>query len=502
MFLRSFPFACFLTLLLGACCVFGFAPYALWFLPIIAFAGWFLLLMQFSVKRQRLLLAACFGFAYFFAGIGWLYISLNHYGGMPPVLAILAVALFAAYLALFPLAAMHLATRLSVAPVVWLLLVLPACYGLGEWLRGWLFSGFPWLAVGYAQIPGGWLAGYAPVLGIYGVGYLSLLSSAIVAVLLVPGMALRLRGVGLLLLAIVWTGGACLQQISWTEPVGESVSVALLQGNIPQDRKWQEDALQDTFDRYAQLIRSSSQQLIVLPETALPVFMHELPDAFLAQIGKHARQHGADVLLGVPSLTADGSQYYNSVVSVGVSPVQMFRKIHLVPFGEFIPFKALLGGVYQSLNIPLTDFAPGKPDQGYMQVAGQRLLVNICYEDVFGEELLSRVPSSTILLNVTNDAWYDRSPAAHQHLQIAQARAAETGRYMLRATNTGMTAIIDQRGQLVEIAPWFQMLALTGEAQGFDGVTPYVRFGNAPIIVWMLLTVLWCWRRSFVARLD
>ena len=116
--------------------------------------------------------------------------------------------------------------------------------------------------------------------------------------------------------------------------------------------------------------------------------------------------------------------------------------------------------------------------------------------------ILSRVPSSTILLNVTNDAWYDRSPAAHQHLQIAQARAAETGRYMLRATNTGMTAIIDQRGQLVEIAPWFQMLALTGEAQGFDGVTPYVRFGNAPIIVWMLLTVLWCWRRSFVARLD
>jgi len=269
-----------------------------------------------------------------------------------------------------------------------------------------------------------------------------------------------------------------------------------LQGNVPQDRKWQEEALLDTFARYRQLVLSSSQQLIVLPETALPVFMHDLPAEFLEQIGQHARQQGADVLLGVPSLTADGRQYYNSVVSLGVSPMQTYRKMHLVPFGEFIPFKALLGGVYQSLNIPLTDFASGAADQTYMQVAGQRLLVNICYEDVFGEELLARVPESTILLNVTNDAWYDQSPAAHQHLQIAQARAAETGRYLLRATNTGMTAIIDQRGHIARLAPWFQTLALTGEALGYQGVTPYVRVGNVPIVVWMFISYLFLWRRS------
>ena len=178
--------------------------------------------------------------------------------------------------------------------------------------------------------------------------------------------------------------------------------------------------------------------------------------------------------------------------------MQTFRKMHLVPFGEFIPFKTLLGGVYQSLNIPLTDFASGSADQTYMQVAGQRLLVNICYEDVFGEELLARVPESTILLNVTNDAWYDQSPAAHQHLQIAQARAAETGRYLLRATNTGMTAIIDQRGYIAKLAPWFQTLALNGEARGYRGETPYVRFGNAPIVVWMFILCLLFWRRSVV----
>lgn len=496
MFSLSFPVACLIALLLGAVCVLGFAPYGLWFVPIVAFAGWFLLLLRFTARRSRLGLAACFGFAYFFVGVGWLYISLNHYGGVPALFAVLAVGLFAAYLALFPLVAVYFASHLQVSRVYWLLLVLPAGYGLGEWLRGWLFSGFPWLAVGYAQIPGGWLAGYAPVLGIYGVGYLSLLSAGGFACLFASGVAPRHRIAVVVLLVAVWGIGGALQQISWTEAVGKPISVALLQGNVPQDRKWQEEALQETFARYRQLILASSQQLIVLPETALPVFMHDLPAEFLEQIAQHARKQGADILLGVPSLTADGQQYYNSVVSLGVSPMQTFRKMHLVPFGEFIPFKALLGGVYQSLNIPLTDFASGPADQTYMQVAGQRLLVNICYEDVFGEELLARVPESTILLNVTNDAWYDQSPAAHQHLQIAQARAAETGRYLLRATNTGMTAIIDQRGYIAKLAPWFQTLALTGEALGYQGVTPYVRVGNVPIVVWMFISCLFLWRRS------
>lgn len=480
----TFPVACLLALLFGAVCIFGFAPFFVWWLPIVAYAVWFWLLSRFASPRQALILGACFGFAYFASGVGWLYISLNHYGGVPPIFAVLAVALFAAYLAIFPVLAAWFVARQRL-PRWALLMALPAACGLSEWLRGWLFSGFPWLALGYTQIPLGFLAGYVPLIGIYGVGYLLLTSAAALVLVLDKALRARLRlGLAACLL-LVWIGGYLLQGVAWTHPVGDRVSVALLQGNIAQDQKWQEEALKSTFARYSNLILTSSQRLIVLPETALPVFMHDIPPEFLEELRAHAVRNGSDILLGVPSLTDDRRQYYNSVTSLGVSPEQLYRKIHLVPFGEFIPFKSLLGGVYQSLNIPLTDFASGKPNQGVMQVAGQKLLINICYEDVFGEELLSRVKDATLLLNVTNDAWYDRSPAAHQHLQIAQARSAETGRYMLRATNTGMTAVIDQRGRLQQVAPWFRALALNGWAQGYQGQTPYVRFGNWPVVLWM-----------------
>lgn len=482
----SLPVACLLALLFGAVCIFGFAPFFVWWLPVVAYSAWFWLLSRFAPPHQALILGACFGFAYFASGVGWLYISLNHYGGVPPVFAVLAVALFAAYLAMFPSMAAWFVARLMLPRWV-LLLALPAACGLSEWLRGWLFSGFPWLALGYSQIPTGFLSGYVPLVGIYGVGYLLLSSAAALVLLFESTLAKRLRLVVAASLLFVWFGGYALQRVTWTQPVGERVSVALLQGNIAQDQKWQEEALQSTFARYRELILKSSQRLVVLPETALPVFMHDIPPGFLAELRAHALRNGSDILLGVPSLTDDGRQYYNSVTSLGVSPAQLYRKIHLVPFGEFIPFKSVLGGMYQSLNIPLTDFASGGPGQGVMHVAGQRLLVNICYEDVFGEELLSRVKDATLLLNVTNDAWYDRSPAAHQHLQIAQARSAETGRYMLRATNTGMTAVIDQRGQLQHVAPWFRALALNGSAQGYQGETPYVRFGNWPTVSWMLM---------------
>lgn len=476
-----------LAALLGAGNLFGFAPFSLHWLPIVTLAGWFGLLLQFPEPRQALRIGFAFGFSGFAAGIGWLFISLNHYGGMPAPLAVLAVALFAAYLALFPALAAWMAAKAGGFPR---LLTLPAGFGLAEWLRGWLFSGFPWLSPGYSQVPDGWLAGYAPLLGVYGLTYLLAVCAALLLLLVRSETSGQSRLAAAVTLALLLLGGLGLRHVAWTRPVGAPVSVALLQGNIPQDRKWQESELADTFERYRRLVMAARQQLIVLPETALPIFLHDIPGEYLDALRVHARSVGADVLLGVPALTDNGQQYYNTVTSLGVSAAQMYRKIHLVPFGEFIPFKRLLGGVYQSLNIPLTDFAEGSPAQGAMQVAGQKLLVNICYEDVFGEELIRRVPAATLMLNVTNDAWYDRSPAAQQHLQISQMRALETGRYMLRATNTGMTAIIDERGRLQRLAPWFERLALTGRAQGFQGETPYVRFGNLPVVVWMSLLLV------------
>ena len=294
----SFPAACLIALLLGAVCVLGFAPYGLWFVPIVALAGCFLLLLRFTTRRSRLGLAACFGFAYFFIGVGWLYISLNHYGGVPALFAVLAVGLFAAYLALFPLMAVYFASHMQVSHVYWLLLVLPACYGLGEWLRGWLFSGFPWLAVGYAQIPGGWLAGYAPVLGIYGVSYLSLLSAGGLACLFAPGIAPRQRIAAVVLLTAVWGIGGALQQISWTEAVGKPISVALLQGNVPQDRKWQEEALQETFAQVAELASMLAEHGLELDHVVeLTVDLEEVVDRLVKRAGAGGRTDDSEEVI-------------------------------------------------------------------------------------------------------------------------------------------------------------------------------------------------------------
>ncbi len=491
---RSLAWRALLALGLGAGSVFGFAPFSFYLLPVLTLAGWFWLVRDLA-PRESACLGGLFGWGYFGVGIGWLYISLSHYGGMPVGLALLAVGVFAGYLALFPALAGWVAARVSSRPLV-RLWVLPAALALTDWLRGWVFSGFPWLSAGYSQAPDGWLAGYFPLLGVYGVTLLTALLAAGLASLWLPALRQPQRISVIAMMLLTAAGGVMLGRVNWTHPTGGEVSVALLQGNVPQDRKWQESSLIDTLDRYRRLVLSARQQLIVLPETALPLFLSDIPAGYLEQLRAHALSVGGDVLLGVPALAAGGQQYHNTVTSMGVSGGQSYRKIHLVPFGEFIPFKSLLGTVYQSLNIPLTDFAAGSLQQPLLEVAGQQVLVNICYEDVFGEELAGRARTATLLLNVTNDAWYDRSPAAMQHLQIAQARSLELGRYMLRATNTGMTAIIDHRGHLQRLAPWFTEMALTGTAKGFTGITPYMRWGNGPAVMVMVLMLAIGWRIS------
>jgi apolipoprotein N-acyltransferase len=241
-----------------------------------------------------------------------------------------------------------------------------------------------------------------------------------------------------------------------------------------------------TLDTYWRLIQASGDaQLVVLPETALPVFSDRLPNEYLAQLVDHARTRRADILVGLVERTADGRDYYNSLFSVGTAPVQVYRKQHLVPFGEFVP--PLFGWIVRWLQIPMQDFARGGSDQRPMALSGQRVAINICYEDTFGEEVIRQLPEATILVNVSNTAWFGRSLAQPQHLQIARMRALETGRPMLRATNTGMTAIIDPRGRVQAVADPFSETVLRGRVQGHEGATPFVRVGNALAVVLALV---------------
>ncbi|MBU1666203.1 MAG: apolipoprotein N-acyltransferase [Gammaproteobacteria bacterium] len=470
------------AMLLGAASVLGFAPFVWFPLPILSLALLFSLLRDAS-PRQAFTTGWSYGLGLFLVGVSWINVSLSTYGGMPAALSLLATLLFCAAIALFPAFGLWLAARLTGPGWVRMAIALPAGWALLEWTRGWLFTGFPWLALGYSQAPHSPLLGYAPLFGVYGVGLLAALSAGALAT---P----RLRA--LMLLAVIWLGGWALNGIQWTRPSGEPIKVALVQGNVAQEMKFRPEKLQQTLLDYGRAVLSSDAQLIVLPETALPVLRSQLAPDYLEMLGEHARHNGGDVVLGVPE-SESGERYYNSVISVGSSPEGRYRKAHLVPFGEFLP--PGFAWVLQVLSIPMSDFSRGAVDQPPLAAAGQMLAVNICYEDAFGEERIAAARASTLLVNVSNDAWFGESLAPRQHLQIGAMRSLEAGRWQLRANNTGYTAIIDDRGRVRNLLTPFTSDTLEDKVQGMTGVTPYLRWGNWPTLgaILLLLGLAWRW---------
>ncbi len=492
--------------LAGAVTVAGFAPLEWFPLPILTLALLIAIWRRATGAGAAAAAGFLFGCGYFLAGVSWVYVSLHDFGAMPAWLAGGLTLLFCFYLALYPALTGWIFYRLGAHSTVVTLAALPALWTFSELLRGWMFTGFPWLALGYSQLPASPLAGYIPLFGVFGATLLSVVSAG----LLCCGVSALLARLGYLQLAaakrfdriwlpalvLLWAGGHALKSIEWTDAAGAPVQVALIQGNIEQDQKWRDDRVQSTLTSYHDLVAASKARLTVLPETALPMFLHTVPREYLDQLAAHARAVNGDILLGVPE-RLDARTYYNSVLSLGSAPEQLYRKSHLVPFGEFIPLKLLFGWFLDIAQIPLADFARGDEAQQPLAVAGQQVAVNICYEDAFGAEIARQLPQATLLVNVSNVAWFGRSIAPQQHLQISQARALETGRFMLRATNTGMTAIIDQHGVVKSVAPEFTTTVVSGDVQGYSGSTPYVRWADLPVIAgaFLLVTGALLWRR-------
>ena len=487
------PLAC---LLFGAAAVLAFAPFRAWPMAVVSLTGFAWCLERTPTARRAAIAGFAFGLGYFLTGVSWIYASMHDFGGMSLPVAAFATVFFCSYLALFPAAAGWVTRTLPAPRGARLALVFPASWALAEWARGWVFTGFPWLAAGYSQSPASPLAGYSAVLGIYGVTLAIALSAGLLAWwspwarrARTGNSARQIRALLLhpalgLLAALVGVGWG-LAQVAWTRPAGEPLTVSLIQGNIEQELKWRPESARATLDTYLRLTLASKSRLILLPETALPLFSVDVPREYFEILARHADANGGDILLGVPEY-ADGSppSFYNSVMSYGRSPTQIYRKYHLVPFGDYFPRWFFITWVMNTLQIPMSDFSRGEPVQKPLAVAGQRVAVNICYEDVFGEEIIRQLPEATLLANFTNDAWWGDSIASEQHLQMSQMRAQETGRYMLRATNTGVTAIIDERGRIRERAPQFISTALDATAQGFSGGTPFVYWGN-----WAFLAV-------------
>ena len=477
--------------ILGAAGVTAFAPLGafpiLWF----SLAGLFVLLARLAdanaPARDGAILGGCFGAGFFFCGVSWVYVSLSVFGGMPAPVAGLATLLFCLGMALYPALAGALFVRF--APRGWLrVLFFAAAWTLTEWLRGWFLTGFPWLITGYSQTPPSPLAGFAPIVGVYGVSWLTTLVGGLFA--LAIGPATRWKSLGAL--AGLLIGGFLLLQHTWTSPHGEPVRVALLQGNVAQDLKWRPEKFEESLRTYFHLMQDHPAQLTVLPETALPVFLDQVPPDYLEALTTLAARQRGDLLFGI--VTGDHHEYANSAVNLGASGKQRYDKSHLVPFGEFIP--PGFAWFMSMANIPMSEFTRGTEQQKPMRLAGLNAAINICYEDAFGEEIIRALPEADVLINISNVAWFGDSLAPPQHLQIARMRALETGRMMLRATNTGMTAIVGADGRVHHVLPAFSRAALSGEVRAYTGSTPYVRWGNGPIVVVALLILCFMRRRN------
>jgi apolipoprotein N-acyltransferase len=505
-----------------------------------AFASLLLATILYRRDRVCVLAGLLFGFGWFVAGVGWLFVSMHTYGLMPAPLALLALVLLAVYLGLFPAAAAWATATLyngrrgrgpaadagggfaagasaSRSAGSWYLLpafalILAAALTLAEIGRGYIFTGFPWLAIGYAQTDGP-LAGYAPVLGSYGVGFVACLVAGLLAALLV-GIGAGARARPLLLwtalpLVAVLLVGLAGRHVTWTSPAGAPLKVRLLQGNVPQQMKFDPGVARQSMQRYLELVEAEAADLIVLPETAWTVPWSATPPELAQRLERFVRASGSAVAIGLPLTTpakqpsatsaaaSAGGQpmaltnsvllFDRKVFTAGTRPAR-YDKRHLVPFGEFVPWG--FRWFVDLMTIPLGDFGRGSADQAPFTVNDQRISFNICYEDVFGEELLPALrgeDGATILANVSNIAWFGDSHALPQHLQIARMRTLETGRPMIRATNTGVTAAIDFDGSMLGALPTYQLGALVVSVQGRSGLTPYARTGNWPMMAISLL---------------
>lgn len=467
--------------LLGAVSVTAFAPLGWFPLLWLTLGGLFALLTAAISPRHGFVLGWAFGCGLFLAGVSWVYVSLSVFGGMPFWLAAPATLLFCATLALVPGLVGWVFCRWRPTSAWRQALSFAALWSLGDWLRGWLFTGFPWLAAGYSQTPPSPLAGYAPLFGVYALSLLTaLLAAFLTQAVLQRRAATLLAAIGLLAVGLI------LRPVAWTEVSGESVSVALVQGNIPQDLKFLPENFLRTLRLYRDLVAQHPARLTILPETAVPAFLDQLPPEYLREMQRLAQRAGGDLIFG--AATGGGDRYWNSAVSIGASPLQVYSKTHLVPFGEFIPpgfawFMAMA-------NIPMSEFSRGPADQKPFAVAGAQVAANICYEDAFGDEIIRTLPAAEILVNLSNTAWFGDSLAQPQHLQIARMRALETGRPMLRATNTGMTAIVGPDGNVQAALPPFTTAVLSAEVTGYKGLTHFARWGNLAFLALAAMLLL------------
>ena len=470
----------------GALLTLAFAPFNLWPLAVLC-PALVMALWQGVPPRVAAWSGFWFGAGTFMAGTWWLYISLHTIGQAPVWIAVpLMLALVAVMACFYGLLGWLTARWLPTQGALRWLLGLPGAWLLIEWWRGWFLSGFPWLSLGYSQSDT-WLAAWAPVLGVYGISALLLLMSG--ALLTLWRGRGRSRALAVAVLALPWLVASGLQRVDWTRVSGPAVTVAIVQGAVPQDLKWIERNLEPTRALYRRLNdQALGAKLVLWPESAVPELANDMVD-YLIDIHGRSVQAGSEVVMGVMRRADNGGNYFNSMMVLS-SPLAFYDKRHLVPFGEYFPVPDTVRSWMRLMSLPYSDFTAGAGRQPALRAGGLNLAPTICYEDSYGSAQLSVLREADVLANVTNDAWFGHSPARYQHFQIGRMRALEAQRYLLRAANDGVSAIVGPRGEVLQRAAEYRPGVLRGTVEPRTGLTPYARIGNWPAVLLALAAAL------------
>ncbi|MFI4957221.1 MAG: apolipoprotein N-acyltransferase [Gammaproteobacteria bacterium] len=473
-----------LLIILGALCVLAFAPFQ-WF-PIAMVAPALLeKCIHHKTAKQGALKTFLFGLGFFGFGVSWVFVSIHDHSDAPLWAAIAITFLFVAALSgvLAMMGALYSAISTRTKPSRLSLLIFPLLWVLFEWVRTWLLTGFPWLLLGYTLIDTP-LQSFAPVFGVYGLSFICVLMGVcFVRVFSVPR---RKQGILLAGIAVLFLVGVGLKHIRWTHPVGESKVFGLVQGNIPQETKWDPSAANAHLETYRGLTNTlSTSNVIVWPEAAFPYTLPYGRKPLLMVESDALRAHQS-LITGVV-IAENNHMYTNSVVALGVEADGRYDKYHLVPFGEFVPFHQLLGSTFDWLQLPMSFTIPGAKIQTPLEVQGMHIVPLICYEVVYPELARLRALQSSVLLTVSNDTWFGQSLGPIQHLQMARMRALENGRMLVRATNNGMTAIVNADGTIRGLAPSHQITTLTGLVSAYEGKTPIMRLGHDNLLIFLAL---------------
>ncbi|WP_417662004.1 apolipoprotein N-acyltransferase [Pseudomonas sp.] len=486
----------------GTITTFALAPFDIWPLALLSIALFYLGLRDLS-PRKAAGRGWCYGFGLFAAGTSWVYVSIHTFGAASPLLAGLLTFGFVAGLGLFfALAAFLWARwiRRTEAPLADAL-AFAALWVAQEAFRGWFLTGFPWLYAGYSQLDGP-LTGLAPVGGVWLISFALALSAALIINLYSLRKQPAFLTVGAVLLVAPWLSGLLLNGYAWTKPAGQPQSVLSIQGNIEQSMKWDPAKLEAQLELYRDLtLNAKPTDLVIWPETAVPVLKDQAL-GYLSSMDRFASERKSALITGVPIRQpnkAGEMRYYNGVTVLGQGSGD-YLKQKLVPFGEYVPLQEVLRGLIAFFDLPMSDFARGDSDQPLLEAKGYRIATLICYEVVYPEFAAELAAKSDLLLTVSNDAWFGSSIGPLQHLQMAQMRALEAGRWMIRTTNNGMTVLIDPMGAITAELPQFKRGMLYGSVQPMQGLTPYLQFRSWPLIVLCGLLFGWALLASRMAK--